>query len=68
MEAMARRAIEILSDEKKRASMSEASRQLAVSEYEATQIVPLYENFYARVLEEPPAILPAHLAPPEGLA
>jgi glycosyltransferase involved in cell wall biosynthesis len=68
VEAMARRAIEILSDEPKRVAMSEASRRLAVNEYEASQIVPRYEAFYARVLEEPPVVLPAHLAPPEGLA
>jgi len=65
---MARRAIEILSDEPKRKAMSEASRRLAVSDYEASKVVPRYEAFYSRILEEPPAILPAHLAPPEGLA
>ena len=43
-------------------AMSEASRRLAVSEYEASKVVPRYEAFYARILEEPPAILPAHLA------
>jgi N-acetyl-alpha-D-glucosaminyl L-malate synthase BshA len=68
VEAMARRAIEILSDEPKRIAMSQASRRIAQGEYEASQIVPQYEAFYARVMEEPPTILPAHLAPPEGMA
>ena len=67
VEGMARRAIEILSDERKSAAMSAAARSLAVERYEGSRVVPLYENFYGEVLERPPSI-PAHLAPPEGLA
>jgi N-acetyl-alpha-D-glucosaminyl L-malate synthase BshA len=67
VEGMARRAIEILSDTKKHAAMSAESRRLAVDRYEATQIIPMYENFYAEILDLPPR-MPAHLAPPEGLA
>jgi len=64
---MARRAIEILSDDAKHKAMSEASRRIAIDQYEATRVIPLYENFYAETLDLPPR-MPAHLAPPEGMA
>ncbi|HEX7076927.1 MAG TPA: N-acetyl-alpha-D-glucosaminyl L-malate synthase BshA [Candidatus Eisenbacteria bacterium] len=67
VEGMARRAIEILSDDAKHAAMSEASRRVAVEHYRVDQIIPLYENFYGRILDRPPSI-PPHLAPPEGVA
>jgi N-acetyl-alpha-D-glucosaminyl L-malate synthase BshA len=67
VEGMARRAIEILSDPKKHAAMSAASRRIAEEKYDASRIVPLYENFYAETLDLPPR-MPAHLAPPEGIA
>lgn len=67
VEGMARRAIEILSDAKKHAAMAAESRRLAVDKYEASRIIPLYENFYAEILDLPPR-MPAHLAPPEGMA
>ena len=67
VEGMARRAIEVLSDTKKHAAMAAESRRLAVEQYEASRVVPLYENFYAETLDQPPR-MPAHLAPPEGLA
>jgi glycosyltransferase involved in cell wall biosynthesis len=68
VEGMARRAIEILSDSKKHAAMSAESRRIAEEKYEASRIVPMYENFYAETLGLPPK-MPAHLAPPgEGMA
>jgi N-acetyl-alpha-D-glucosaminyl L-malate synthase BshA len=68
VEGMARRAIEILSDSKKHAAMSAASRRIAEEKYEASRVVPMYENFYNETLGLPPK-MPAHLAPPgEGMA
>jgi N-acetyl-alpha-D-glucosaminyl L-malate synthase BshA len=67
VEGMARRAIEILSDPKKHQAMAAASRRIAVEQYEASRIVPQYENFYLETMEMPPR-MPAHLAPPEGMA
>jgi N-acetyl-alpha-D-glucosaminyl L-malate synthase BshA len=64
---MARRAIEVLSDRRLHASMATAARRLAVEEYEASRVVPMYERFYERLLERPSFIAPP-LAPPEGLA
>lgn len=64
---MARRVIELLTDESKRAAMGRTSRQIAVDHYEASKIVPMYEEFYARVAGQ---TIPArgYMAPPEGLA
>jgi len=64
---MARRVIELLTDESKRAAMGKAARQIAVDRYEANKIVPMYEEFYARVTGQ---TIPArgYMAPPEGLA
>ncbi|HET9951211.1 MAG TPA: N-acetyl-alpha-D-glucosaminyl L-malate synthase BshA [Candidatus Eisenbacteria bacterium] len=64
---MARRAIEILTDGRLHSSMAIASRRLAVEEYEASRVVPLYERFYERLLERP-SFIPPPLAPPEGMA
>jgi len=64
---MARRAIEVLSDRTLHASMSAAARRLAVEEYEASRVVPMYEAFYERLLERP-SFIPPPLAPPEALA
>jgi hypothetical protein len=47
--------------------MATAARRLAVEEYEASRVVPMYERFYERLLERPSFIAPP-LAPPEGLA
>ncbi|HYJ34465.1 MAG TPA: N-acetyl-alpha-D-glucosaminyl L-malate synthase BshA [Candidatus Binatia bacterium] len=67
VEGMSRRAIEVLSDARKHEAMAAASRRIAVEKYEASSVIPLYENFYAETLGLPPR-MPAHLAPPEGLA
>jgi N-acetyl-alpha-D-glucosaminyl L-malate synthase BshA len=67
VEGMARRAIEVLSDDRLHASMSAAARRLAVEKYEASRVVPLYEKFYEKVLERP-SFIPPPLAPPEGVA
>jgi N-acetyl-alpha-D-glucosaminyl L-malate synthase BshA len=67
VEGMARRAIEILSDGPLHAAMGGAARRLAVERYEASQVVPMYERFYERVLERP-AFIPPPLGAPEGLA
>lgn len=67
VEGMARRAIEVLSDAKLHAAMVATSRRLAVEKYEASRVIPQYENFYAEVMGLPPR-MPAHLAPPEGMA
>jgi len=64
---MARRAIEILTDGRLHSAMATAARRLAVEEYEASRVVPMYERFYERLLERPSFISPP-LAPPEGLA
>jgi N-acetyl-alpha-D-glucosaminyl L-malate synthase BshA len=67
VEGMARRAIEVLTDARLQASMANASRQLAVERYDASQVVPQYVRYYEQVLERP-AFVPPPLAPPEALA
>ena len=64
---MARRAIELLTDETRRCQMARAARRVAIDRYEASKVVPMYEEFYARVAGQ---TIPArgYLAPPEGLA
>ena len=64
---MARRAIELLTDEPLRCSMGKESRRIAVENYEASKVIPMYEEFYARITGQ---TIPArgYLAPPEGLA
>jgi N-acetyl-alpha-D-glucosaminyl L-malate synthase BshA len=64
---MARRAIEVLTDTKRHAAMSRRAREIAVERYEASRIVPMYEDLYARVTDQPVAA-PGYMAPPEGLA
>ncbi len=64
---MARRAIEILTDGKLHGSMSRRAREIAVERYDARRIVPMYEDLYARVTDQPVGA-PGYMAPPEGLA
>ena len=64
---MARRAIEILTDTRRHAAMGRRAREIAVERYEASRIVPMYEDLYARVTDQPVAA-PGYMAPPEGLA
>jgi N-acetyl-alpha-D-glucosaminyl L-malate synthase BshA len=63
---MARRSIEVLTDQALWATMGQAARKTAIERYEASRVVPIYEEFYARVLGQP-AVAPGYLAPPEGL-
>ena len=67
VEAMARRAIELLSDAKKHASMSEASRRVAIENYDVERIIPMYEEFYGRVLGHSVRV-PQPFSPPDALA
>ncbi len=64
---MAQRSIEILSDAKRHASMSEAARRVAIERYDVGKVVPRYEEFYGRVLGRPVRV-PEPFTPPEGLA
>jgi glycosyltransferase involved in cell wall biosynthesis len=63
---MARRSIELLTDEERRAAMGREARRVAIERYEASKVVPMYEEFYSRVTGQPVAA-PAYLAPPEGV-
>jgi N-acetyl-alpha-D-glucosaminyl L-malate synthase BshA len=67
VEGMSRRAIEILSDEDRRAEMGREARRVAIEKYEASKVVPMYEQYYARVTEQP-VVAPGYLAPPEAMA
>jgi N-acetyl-alpha-D-glucosaminyl L-malate synthase BshA len=67
VEGMARRATELLSDAKKHAAMSEASRRVAIENYEVGKIIPQYEDFYGRVLGHPIRV-PQPFSPPDALA
>ena len=67
VEGMARRSIEILSDEKKHAAMAEASRRVAIEHYEVGKVIPMYEEFYGKVLGHPVRI-PQPFTPPDALA
>ncbi len=67
VEGMARRSIEILSDEKRHAAMSEASRRVAIEHYEVGKVIPMYEEFYGKVLGHPVRI-PQPFTPPDALA
>ena len=51
VEAMARYAIEVLSDEKRLREMGKAARWEAQSRFCSSKIIPEYEQFYVRVLE-----------------
>jgi L-malate glycosyltransferase len=64
---MSQRSIEILTDKARHAAMSQTARRVAVERYEASRVVPMYEEFYARLIGQPVSV-PNHLAPPEGLA
>ena len=67
VEGMARRSIELLSDAKKHAAMSEAARRVALEKYDVDKIIPMYEEFYGRVLGHPVRI-PQPFSPPDALA
>lgn len=67
VEAMVRRAIELLSDAKKHASMSEASRRVTLENYDVERIIPMYEEFYGRVLGHSVRV-PQPFSPPDALA
>ena len=67
VEGMARRSIEILSDEKRHAAMSEAARRVAIEHYHVDKIIPMYEEFYGRVLGHPVRV-PQPFTPPDALA
>ncbi len=54
VETMARHAISILSDESELRKMGKRARAAAQSKYCASKIIPLYEDFYRKVLEQPP--------------
>jgi hypothetical protein len=47
--------------------MGKEARRVAVDNYEASKVIPMYEEFYARITGQ---TIPArgYLAPPEGLA
>jgi N-acetyl-alpha-D-glucosaminyl L-malate synthase BshA len=51
VDTMARYAIELLSDDSKLHSMAKAARAVAQTRFCSSKIVPLYEDFYRRVLE-----------------
>jgi N-acetyl-alpha-D-glucosaminyl L-malate synthase BshA len=51
VETMAKYAIEVLSDESKLKAMRQTARFEAQSRFCSTKIIPLYENFYRKVLE-----------------
>lgn len=51
VDAMAKYAIEILSDESRLRAMGEACRKWAADHFSANSIIPQYEAFYRRVLE-----------------
>ena len=67
VEGMARRSIEVLSDDKRHAAMAEAARRAAIERYDVGIVIPMYEEFYGRVLGAPVRI-PQPFTPPEGLA
>ncbi|TMQ59686.1 MAG: N-acetyl-alpha-D-glucosaminyl L-malate synthase BshA [Candidatus Eisenbacteria bacterium] len=67
VEGMARRSIEILSDSKRYAAMSEAARRDAIERFDAQRVIPLYEDFYGRVLGQPVRV-PEPFTPPDALA
>jgi len=67
VEGMARRSTEILSDERLHAAMAKEARRVAVERYEASRVVPMYEEHYARVTGQTVGA-PGYLAPPEGMA
>ena len=51
VDTMARYAVELLNEESKLRAMGKAARSVAQSRFCSSKIVPLYEEFYRRVLE-----------------
>ncbi|HEY7618009.1 MAG TPA: N-acetyl-alpha-D-glucosaminyl L-malate synthase BshA, partial [Terriglobales bacterium] len=51
VDAMARYALELLTDEARRRNVAKAAREVASSRFSACKIIPQYEDFYRRVLE-----------------
>lgn len=51
VEAMAARALEILTDPDRRAQMGEAARARALNQFCSSKIIPQYEDLYRRVLD-----------------
>ncbi len=49
IQAQARRAIELLTDESRHRAMAEAARRTAVERFASTIIIPQYEKYYAEV-------------------
>jgi glycosyltransferase involved in cell wall biosynthesis len=49
---MATAAIELLSDDARHEAMASAGRRTAQQRFCSTKIIPLYENFYERILKE----------------
>ena len=58
VEAMAAAAIALLQDEGRLAAMSAAARKTASDRFCASRIIPLYEEYYERVLARSPVIQP----------
>ncbi|CAN5477763.1 N-acetyl-alpha-D-glucosaminyl L-malate synthase BshA [soil metagenome] len=52
VEAMAKYAVEILSDDVKRREMGRKARETALSKYHPDQIVPIYERLYESVIDQ----------------
>jgi len=67
VEGMARRSIEVLTDEKKHAAMAKAARDVAIERYDVGKVIPMYEDFYGRVLGAPVRV-PQPFTPPDALA
>jgi N-acetyl-alpha-D-glucosaminyl L-malate synthase BshA len=54
VETMARYAIDLLSDESALRAMGKRARASAMEKYCSSKIIPLYEDFYRKVLAQPP--------------
>lgn len=54
VDAMADRAVEILSDDALRKRMGTLGRQLAVERFNVTNVVPRYRQFYEKIISSPP--------------
>ncbi|PYU99278.1 MAG: N-acetyl-alpha-D-glucosaminyl L-malate synthase BshA [Acidobacteria bacterium] len=53
IDAMARRALEILGDDRLRRQMGQRARETATTRFSATEIIPQYERFYQKILSAP---------------
>jgi len=53
VDAMARRALEILGDDRLRRQMGQRARETAMTRFSATEIIPQYERFYQKILSAP---------------